>query len=246
MPNFDLSFICDLNSASERYKKEFLNNGFLKIDNFLSKKNCKELLEDLVLEKMHRNRYFNNIYSVPCRVNPIMPYFNEQVETSSSVLSGNNLTGSQLYRLASARGFINFLQDIVGMELFSFNEPQGFVTIALMEEKDFVEWHFDQHDVVCIVALMLPEEGGELLVAPNIKEDVMLSKLRLKNLLEHVSNCSLNAQIRVGDLILIKGNQTMHRVNRVQRGKRMTILLSYSSIENFKGDKKQRHLRFGN
>lgn len=226
---------------SGNYKK----NGFLKVEEFLSESDCRELLGLLNLNKMHRGKYFNNIYSVPCESGSYKPFFDEPVETSSTVLPGDQLINSRIYDFANSKKFKSFLEKVTGKKLYAFNKPQGFVTIALMEENDFVEWHFDQHDVVCIIALAIPDDGGELLIVPNANEKHVKSDLGFQSFLSLLSQISLDTELKAGNLVILSGNKSMHRVNKVKAGRRITLLLSYTVIKDFKGHEKQRSLRFG-
>jgi hypothetical protein len=138
---------------------------------------------------------------------------------------------SPLRRLYEWAPMIEFVEAIVDRgTVFRYADPFGALNLAVMEDGDELQWHFDQVDFVVSLAVRPSDSGGELEVVPFVRDSDD----------EHYSDVAAvlagdNARVQVlamtpGTLLIFEGRNSLHRVSPVGGSvSRLVGLLGYDT-----------------
>lgn len=112
---------------------------------------------------------------------------------------------------------INFLADALGKEkLYRYADPMGALNIAVMQDGDYLRWHFDQTDFVTSLLLQTPERGGEYEFVPMIRNSINENYSKVKAILNGSREGVITLDIEPGSLVLFEGRNSLHRVTRIE------------------------------
>lgn len=193
----------------------------------------------------HRNTYFFSIYGYPAGQpsSDINDLSNYVIETSSSVLSGNHLNDTACSSLLVSESFKSYLCGLFNFPtVHYFWYPEAAVSLTYMKQGDICDWHFDKHDIVCILPIHQAKLGGEIDIAPYARQN----KNIIKSLLTSESKGYVSPNLNIGDLLILNGKESMHRVRRlISNELRVSLLLSYDRRESSSLPKKHKKVRYG-
>jgi hypothetical protein len=131
-----------------------------------------------------------------------------------------------LYQWDPLKDFIGY---VLGKEtLYRFADPFGACSINVFVDGGEHGWHFDESEFTVTLMLQPPEVGGEFEYMPLIRGRDDEEKL-VAGLLDGKRDGVVELPFTAGTLLIFGGNQTIHRVTRVQGERpRLVPVLCYS------------------
>ena len=131
-----------------------------------------------------------------------------------------------LYQWDPLKDFIGY---VLGKEtLYRFADPFGACSINVFVDGGEHGWHFDESEFTVTIKLQPPEAGGTFEYMPLIRgrDD---ERILVSGLLDGKRDGVVELLFTAGTLLIFGGNQTIHRVTRVQGERpRLVPVLCYS------------------
>lgn len=208
----------------EKIKNKIENDGYIKINNFLEKKEF-DILKQYVDDKIITNN--NNFFLVD--------------KSRDKIFTDNK----KIYYK-----FLNLFQDLIGYENIDTNEKiyrvLRYIKGSQTNEESF-KFHFDAHYYTILIPIHIPKrekhENGDLLIIPNLRKlhrNLMKniiqkifyqSKLYRKYLIKNLKNKTKRLILEEGNIYIFNGYRSLHgNMNIHQKDKRATILLHYHDV----------------
>jgi hypothetical protein len=126
---------------------------------------------------------------------------------------------------------MSFLAAALGREqLYRYADPFGALNVAVMQDGDELDWHFDQTDFVVSLALRDAATGGDFEYAPHIRNADDERYDDVQAVLEGDVTRVRTVPMTPGTLLLFQGRHSLHRVTAI-RGTtaRLVALLAYDT-----------------
>lgn len=234
-----------------RAQQQMRREGVCVLPGFLSPEGLKNLVEEstALADQSFHSRVNGNAYleDAPANLPADHPMKMEDT-TALGVLAYDQVPKeSGLRKIYQWEPFVDFVGKVIGRgPLYEYACPLGAINVAVMKDKDYLRWHFDQSDFVVSINLQDPEEGGKFEYVRNIrsKEDPRYDEVRalLKGGRENVEILDNPP----GCLVLFEGRYTIHRVTEI-KGKvlRLIALLGYALAPNVTSSDYLRQMRYG-
>lgn len=155
--------------------------------------------------------------------------------------------GILLRRLYEWDGLMEFLSEALGKErLYRYADKMGALNIAVMGEKDYLRWHFDQTDFVVTILLQDCEAGGEYEFVPMIRSKDNENLEAVKAVLKGSRQGVIKLEIEPGSLVLFEGRNSLHRVTPIEgQTLRLIALLGYDTKDGVVSSDHLRQMRYG-
>jgi hypothetical protein len=154
--------------------------------------------------------------------------------------------GGQLNGLYQWDPLKNFIGYVLGKEtLYRFADPFGACSINVFVDGGEHGWHFDESEFTVTLMLQPPEVGGTFEYVPLIRgrDD---EKELVAGLLDGKRDGVVELPFSAGTLLIFGGNQTIHRVTRVQGDRpRLVPVLCYSETPGQVNSESVRQLFWG-
>ncbi len=154
---------------------------------------------------------------------------------------------SLLRQLYEWEPLLRFLEAVLDRgSLFPYADPFGALNLAVMEEGDELQWHFDQTDFVVSLAIQTAVGGGAFEVAPRIRSIEDESYPEVASVLEDRSSDVVTLPMTPGTLLVFEGRHSLHRVTPVTGDtSRLVALLAYDTAPDRQGSDELRRSRYG-
>lgn len=140
-----------------------------------------------------------------------------------------------------------FLAAVLGKpKLYRYADPMGALNIAVMNDGDYLRWHFDQTDFVTSIALQSSEHGGDFEFVPRIRSSQQENFDRVRALLKGSTEGVVRLSMEPGTLVLFEGRYSIHRVTEVKGPRaRLVALLGYDTREGVTSSEHLQYMRYG-
>ncbi len=139
------------------------------------------------------------------------------------------------------------VEDIVDRgPLHPYGDPFGALNLAVMENGDELQWHFDQTDFVVSLAIASATSGGRFEAAPRVRtvDDERFSEVQ--SVIEGRSDQVYVHPMVAGTLLIFEGRHSLHRVSPVEGHQaRLVALLAYDTLEGRCGSALLHQTRYG-
>ena len=121
----------------------------------------------------------------------------------------------------------SLVAQIVGAPaIYHYECPMGAVNISVMEEDDYLRWHFDQSEFVVSIHLQDSESGGHYEYVRDLRSDDDPNFDEVSSVLRGDRSKVASLETTPGALLVFRGKNTLHRVTPV-RGNRARLVLLY-------------------
>ncbi len=205
-------------------KNKIETDGYIKINNFLEKKEF-NTLKQFVDNKIITIK--NNFFLVD--------------KSKDNIFADNK---SIYYK------FLNLFQGLIGQENIDTNEKVyrvlRYIRGSQTNEESF-KFHFDAHNYTILIPIHIPKrekhENGDLLIIPNlrklhknlikniIQKIFYQSKIYRKYLMKNLKNKTKRLILEEGNIYIFNGYKSLHgNMNIHQKDQRATILLHYHDV----------------
>jgi len=232
-------------------KKQMREEGVCVLPRFLSDEGLAHIVEESnrVANQCFHNTLKGNAYleDVPNDLPEDHPMRMEDT-TSLGVLAYDQIpTESGLRKVYQWKPFVDFVGQVIGRgPLFEYACPLGAINVAVMRDKDYLRWHFDQSDFVVSINLQDAEVGGKFEYVRNIRS---ASDPCYQDVRELLKGSRKNVQILdnpPGCLVLFEGRYTIHRVTEIRGNtSRLMALYGYALAPNVTSSEYLRQIRYG-
>ena len=238
-------------SSAALHSKTLSENGILVFKEFISKKILKEMLLEARCLKKHS---FSSISEYNVYIKPNDESFelnsprNRLMKTTKKCVA-NDLISKKSYLMIiyNSKLFQKFICSIVGANsLYPYSDNLSSVNINYYEEGDSLGWHFDNSDFTITLLIKNCEKGGIYQYFTDMRYD----KEGNENykLVEDVLNEKISPNVQSayeGDLMIFKGNKSLHRVTEVKKGERILVTFNYNNKKGLPLSEQSRMTFFG-
>jgi len=133
-----------------------------------------------------------------------------------------------LYTWDALTEFVRRVLDLP--EIHPYADPLGACSVAVMEDGDALNWHFDQSDFVVSIALQASTAGGDFFYTPKVRTPTDEHYAEVARVLGGDTRHVVRIPMRPGTLVLFQGRYSMHRVSAIRgETQRLVALLSYDT-----------------
>lgn len=162
-----------------------------------------------------------------------------QLNSSKHIINANDLLlakeAPDLNEIfMSQRSVLNFISSVMQKKLYPSTDTFGKYYANIFREGDGLNYHFDRSEYSISLILQPSEEGGDFEFLPNSRRivegwDEMI--VDIDDIAEAVAPHSSvkRPKLAAGDLYLFRGQNSLHRVSEIQKGKRINIILTFNT-----------------
>ena len=214
--------------------RELNETGILVLPNFVSDKALSELKQEAanLKSKEYRRESVYNLYVMPedNTMDPDSPR-NRKFRTTKGVVTADQIPENsvlkKIYNADLFRQFICKLQQLKA--IFPYADTLSSININYYDTSDNLEWHFDNADFAITLLIKKCTKGGVYEYFPNSrytpagKENYEAIRTMLDGKIQPQT-----ATMDEGSLMIFRGNQSLHRVTKIEAGERVLVTLNYN------------------
>lgn len=150
----------------------------------------------------------------------------------------------RIYEWEPLRGFLEAILN--RGTLYPYGDAFGALNLAVMDDGDELQWHFDQTDFVVSLAIQTAHGGGEFEVVPHLRTPEDESYDEVSSVLAGTSDRVVTLAMTPGTLLIFEGRHALHRVTPVEGTRsRLVGLLAYDTMPGRQGSDELRLSRYG-
>ena len=154
---------------------------------------------------------------------------------------------SILRKIYDADVFRKFICKLQGIEaIFPYGDTLSSINVNYYDPGDSLEWHFDNADFAVTLLLKNCDKGGVYEYSPNVRYTATGEEdyETLTNILDGRKETQ-KASMEEGSLMIFRGNRSLHRVTKIEAGKRVLVTLNYNVKPGIPLSEKSRMTFFG-
>ena len=232
------------------YSKILESEGILIFKSFINRKgliNLQKEAADLKYLSYQSSSEYNVYVSEYDNSFPDDSPRNRIMSTSKKCLPNDLIpSGSILQTLYNSKAIRSFFMDLLNKkELFPYSDPLSSININYYDKGDALGWHFDNSDFTITLLIKNCEKGGiyEFFNDMRYKDGKEDYNFVEKILDKKVSGTKVDSF--EGDLMIFKGNKSIHQVTAVEKGERILVTFNYNEIEGIPLSEESRRTFFG-
>ena len=232
------------------YSKILESEGILIFNSFINRKgliNLQKEASDLKYLSYKSSSEYNVYVSEYDNSFPDDSPRNRIMSTSKKCLPNDLIpSGSILQTLYNSKAIRSFFMDLLNKkELFPYSDPLSSININYYDKGDALGWHFDNSDFTITLLIKNCEKGGiyEFFNDMRYKDGKEDYNFVEKILDKKVSGTKVDSF--EGDLMIFKGNKSIHQVTAVEKGERILVTFNYNEIEGIPLSEESRRTFFG-
>ena len=256
MLDSDLKFILgstyndEFFTKGSNYRESLEMNGILIFNSFISdsglnllQKEANDLKQSAFRSSSEYNVYiseYDNAFSADSPRNRIMSTSKKCIPND---LIPNQSILQKIYDSPLVRSF--FLDLLEKDELHPYEDPLSSININYYDKGDALGWHFDNSDYTITLLIKNCSKGGvyEFFNDMRYKNDKEDYDLVEKILDKKVKGTRVNSI--EGDLMIFKGNKSIHQVTAVEDGERILVTFNYNEESGVSLSEQSRKTFFG-
>jgi len=120
----------------------------------------------------------------------------------------------RLYEWEELRRFVAAILELD--VIYPYADPLGALNLAVMDDGDELQWHFDQTDFVVSLAVQDADEGGDFEVAPFIRTADQERYDAVQRVLDGDRTDVVTLPMTPGTLLIFAGRNSLHRVSPIR------------------------------
>ena len=232
------------------YSKILESEGILIFNSFINRKgliNLQKEAADLKYLSYQSSSEYNVYVSEYDNSFPDDSPRNRIMSTSKKCLPNDLIPNdSILQTLYNSRAIRSFFMDLLNKkELFPYSDPLSSININYYDKGDALGWHFDNSDFTITLLIKNCEKGGiyEFFNDMRYKDGKEDYNFVEKILDKKVTGTKVDSF--EGDLMIFKGNKSIHQVTAVEKGERILVTFNYNEIEGIPLSEESRRTFFG-
>ena len=233
-----------------KYSKILENEGILIFNSFINRKGLIYLqkeaanLKDLSYKSSSEYNVYVSEYDNSF---PDESPRNRIMSTSKKCIPNDLIPSDSILQILYDSEVIrSFFMDLLNKkELYPYSDPLSSININYYDKGDALGWHFDNSDFTITLLVKNCEKGGIYEFFNDIrykdgKEDYAFVDKILDNKVSGTKVDSLE-----GDLMIFKGNKSIHQVTAVEKGERILVTFNYNEAEGIPLSEQSRKTFFG-
>ncbi len=131
---------------------------------------------------------------------------------------------------------INFVAACLKTErLHLFADPMRGLIVNSMDEGNTLGWHFDANEFTVSLMTRRADRGGLFEYCPDIRRPGAENFGAVQGVLDGQRELVKVLDLQVGDLQIFKGRYALHRVGKIDKGTRHTVIFGYAREPGFIG-----------
>ena len=243
----------EYNDLAKKCTEQLGVQGFVSLKNFLTPRSVSSLVSSILhLEKQGIGFYSTEKHNVflednatPSNEDPGSLHPRHiQLKSSKLLINAKDLApdASELNSLFESTTFLQFICDVLQMELYPSADEYGKYYANIFHEGDGLNFHFDGSEFSISLILQPAEEGGKFQFVPNSRdvvhgwEELSLDTEDLQAALNETPSMKPmivhEPELAAGDLYLFRGQNSLHRVSEVTKGTRINVILTFNTEPN--------------
>ena len=232
------------------YSKILESEGILIFNSFINRRgliNLQKEASDLKYLSYKSSSEYNVYVSEYDNSFPDDSPRNRIMSTSKKCLPNDLIpSDSILQTLYNSKAIRSFFMDLLNKkELFPYSDPLSSININYYDKGDALGWHFDNSDFTITLLIKNCNKGGIYEFFNDIrykdgKENYTFIEKILDNKVTGTKVDSFE-----GDLMIFKGNKSIHQVTAVEKGERILVTFNYNEIEGIPLSEESRRTFFG-
>ncbi|MBN09224.1 MAG: arpA protein [Flavobacteriaceae bacterium] len=244
---YDSNFLSSPESYSEILNKE----GILVFKEFLNSNTLNKILDEAtkLKPKAYKSSSEYNVYVKP--TDPKFSLFsarNRLMKTTKMCIPNDLLMeSSDLLKIYNSNEIKSFFSCLLGVsKLYQYSDQLSSVNINYYNPGDALGWHFDNSDFTITLLIKNCLKGGlyqyftDMRYNEDGSENYKLVDSILNNELEPKSQST-----KAGDLMIFRGNKSLHRVTNVIEGERILVTFNYNIYPDVALSEQSRKTFFG-
>ena len=237
-------------NSGKKLSSELKKKGILIFRNFINYKGIKKIEEESIKlkPKSFKSSSEYNVYILPYDSKfPKNSARNRVMKTTKRCIPNDLISkNSSLFEIYNSKTIKKFYCDILNVnKLYPYYDPLSSININYYNNGDGLGWHFDNSDFTITLLVKNCLKGGDY---------EFFNKIRYNNgnedyeviteiLDEKIKGQKVESQI--GDLMIFKGKESIHRVAKVINGERILITFNYNINEGISLSEESRKTFFG-
>ena len=247
--------IADLDSAegvkfAEQCRAQYLQTGLCILEEFITPHAHRILTDEAnsISGKAYFCRSTHNAYLT--EDDPVLPaddVARRQQQTYVGSVAYDQIAEDthlrQLYLWDPLKDFIGYV--LGKSEFYRFADPFGACSINVFVEGGEHGWHFDESEFTVTLMLQAPESGGAFEYVPKIRGTTDEKEI-VADVLDGDRSQVVELPFSAGTLLIFGGNQTIHRVTRVEgKRPRLVPIFCFAEQKDLKNSETVRKLFWG-
>ncbi len=237
--------------AVERGREQLVGTGAAELEGFLSPAGVAALVADAeaLAVRAHRSSGQGTAYlevpdfSLP-HDHPRLTWGEYSLGVVAYDLTPHDSPLRQLYEWSATTDFIAAVLD--RGPIYRYGDPFGALNLAVMDDGDRLQWHFDQTDFVVSLAIQSAASGGYFEVAPRLRSADAEHYDEVGSVLAGDRSRVMSLPMTPGTLLIFEGRHSLHRVAPIVGPlSRHVALLAYDTASGTTGSELLRHARYG-
>ena len=230
---FGSSYTNDFFLNGKKFSKSLQQDGILIFKSFIGNDGINSLqqeakkLKDFSYKSTSEYNVYVSEYDSSFSINSAR---NRMMSTSKKCVPNDLIpSDSILQKIYDSEIIKSFFKDILGKEeLHPYSDPLSSININYYDKGDALGWHFDNSDFTITLLVKNCEKGGVYeffndMRYENGKENYDFVEEILDN---KVKGTVVNTF--EGDLMIFKGNKSIHQVTAVEEGERILVTFNYN------------------
>ena len=247
---FGSSYTNDFFLNGKKFSKSLQKDGILIFKSFIGNDGINSLqqeakkLKDFSYKSTSEYNVYVSEYDSSFSINSAR---NRMMSTSKKCVPNDLIpSDSILQKIYDSEIIKSFFKDILGKEeLHPYSDPLSSININYYDKGDALGWHFDNSDFTITLLIKNCEKGGMYeffndMRYENGKENYDFVEEILDN---KVKGTVVNTF--EGDLMIFKGNKSIHQVTAVEEGERILVTFNYNETSGVALSEKSRKTFFG-
>ena len=237
-------------SNGSHYRDTLNDKGILIFNSFISKQGLKDLQNEAnnLKEYSYKSSSEYNVYISEYDIAyPENSARNRIMSTSKKCIPNDLIPNkSILQKIYDSPTVRSFFLDLLGKEeLHPYEDPLSSININYYDKGDALGWHFDNSDYTITLLVKNCRKGGVYEFFNDMrfkdgKEDYNFVEKILDN---KVTGTKVDSN--EGDLMIFKGNKSIHQVTPVEDGERILVTFNYNENSGVSLSEQSRKTFFG-
>lgn len=238
-------------TSTDIYRKNLKEKGIIVFTDFISKNILKVMVNEAnaLKPKAFNSSSEYNVYVKPKDLSfPMKSARNRIMKTTKKCIANDLiLDQSFLMQIYNSVKIQKFFCNLLGVpNLFPYSDNLSSVNINYYEPGDALGWHFDNSDFTITLLIKNCSKGGiyQYFTDMRYKKDGSENYQLVEDILDDKIPPNVQPACE-GDLMIFKGNKSLHRVTDILDGERILVTFNYNNQQGLPLSEQSRKTFFG-
>ena len=238
-------------TSTDTFRNILEKKGILVFTDFISKNILREMVKEanILKSKAFSSNSEYNVYVKPNDSSyPLKSARNRMMKTTKKCIANDFISNhSFLMQIYNSHKIQKFFCDLLGVSvLYPYSDDLSSVNINYYEPGDALGWHFDNSDFTITLLIKNCSKGGLYQYFTDIryKKDGTENYQLVEDILDNKILPNIQAACE-GDLMIFKGNKSLHRVTDILDGERILVTFNFNNQKGLSLSEQSRKTFFG-